>query len=172
MTNDNIKLREMHMNDAVSLQILFDSCQDYAIFSDGQPFKSDAAITEFGNIPHGFEVEKKRVMGIFDVCNYLVGVLEGLAGYPDNETWFLGLMLIKPSHRSSGIGSSAFINLEAYVADESYKSIELAVIKDNIRGLEFWKKIGFKIIKELPFEKFGNKYHKRYLMRKSLTLQD
>ena len=69
---------------------------------------------------------------------------------------FIGALFVHTKNQGSGIGKS----LVEYVKNK-YENIELAVYKDNKKAVEFYKKEGFKIIKEQENEDSG---HLEYLM--------
>ena len=69
---------------------------------------------------------------------------------------FIGALFVHTKSQGRGIGKS----LLEYVKNK-YENIELAVYKDNKKAVEFYKKQGFKIIKEQENEDSG---HLEYLM--------
>ena len=56
---------------------------------------------------------------------------------------FIGALFVKKNHQGQGIGK----NLIDY-AKNLYDNLSLAVYKENEKALEFYKKMGFKIISE------------------------
>lgn len=69
---------------------------------------------------------------------------------------FIGALFVHTKSQGRGIGES----LLEYVKNK-YENIELAVYKDNKKAVEFYKKEGFKIIKEQENE---DSSHLEYLM--------
>ncbi|MDB0439418.1 N-acetyltransferase [Clostridioides difficile] len=72
---------------------------------------------------------------------------------------FIGALFISTNHQSLGIGSK----LLDYVIKE-YKSLSLAVYKDNKKAVVFYNKKGFNIVKEQVNEDSG---FKEYIMEYS-----
>lgn len=137
-------LRLLTRADFPLIQPVFDACKDYALMQDGQPFPSDAAELEFDELPPGLVKESKRIFAIEQPERKVVGLIEGLRGYPSPTTWFIGLMLIVPETRSTGLGAVALAALEHYARSvDACTEVELAVLKVNHQGLRFWEQHGF-----------------------------
>lgn len=162
-------LRPLTRSDARTAQAVLDACHDYALLFQGHAFSPNAAEAEFDAVPSGFPVDRKRVFGIEGSAGHLVGLLEGLSGYPSNEVWYLGLLLVVPAARGRGVGTYAYAALESAVRGESFAAIELAVLKDNVGALAFWQRMGFTVIREVPAATLGAKRHERFAMRKKLS---
>ena len=82
------------------------------------------------------------------------GKIKGFISIIDSN--FIGALFVHTKSQGRGIGKS----LLEYVKNR-YENIELAVYKDNKKAVEFYKKQGFKIIKEQENEDSG---HLEYLM--------
>nr|WP_143152465.1 N-acetyltransferase [Clostridium cavendishii] len=74
--------------------------------------------------------------------------IRGFISIINNE--FIGAVFIDIDYQGLGIGST----LIDYVSDK-YKKIELAVYKENERAVKFYKKKGFKVIREEQNEDSG-----------------
>jgi len=155
--------------DAQALQPVFDACVDYAMLQDGQPFQPDAAEREFEAIPPGFPSAGKHVFGLKDSSGSLVGLLEGLAGYPSDDIWFIGLLLVVPRARGRGVGTLAFDALQQRIGAEGrYSTIRLAVLEENQAALAFWRRLGFSFLEKSPTAQFGVKFHGRHVLQRAL----
>ena len=107
MKHANYSARQLELLDAAVLQQLYEQCADYAELVDGHPPSPFAACEEFSAIPEGKTLEDKFMLGLFDPSNVLVGLLEGMRHYPEEQTWWVGLMLIAPNgSRSFALGVS------------------------------------------------------------------
>ncbi len=76
--------------------------------------------------------------------------IKGFISIIDNE--FIGALFVDIEDQGSGIGSK----LIGYVL-QKYKQLSLAVYKDNISAVEFYKDKGFKVVKEQVNEDSGCK---------------
>lgn len=146
------------------LQTLYDQCIEFALLSDGRPPSVTAAREEFDALPYGKTSEDKYLFGLFDSLDELIGMIESLRHYPDNQTWWLGLMMLSPQYRGQKIGSQFYQGFENWVSAQEIKQVSLSVIEANEAGLKFWKSLGFKVIEKRKPRQFGNKMHAVYVM--------
>lgn len=77
-------------------------------------------------------------------------------GFVDNSTPELGLAVSK-EYRSKGIGTALMKALMAELKQKGYERISLSVDKLN-RAVDFYKKLGFKVIKEKDTDYLMIKY--------------
>ncbi|MDY6938744.1 MAG: GNAT family N-acetyltransferase [Cyanobacteriota bacterium] len=154
--------------DADVLQVLYDRCTDFFLFSDGLAPSPTAAREEFENLPEGKTANDRYVFGLFDPNDVLVGVIESIRYYPDDRTWWIGLMAIVPEYRSRGLGEDFYKAFEGWVSSQGIPQIALAVFVGNELGLRFWQRMGFEIFRKAPPQQFGIKTHERYIVRRTL----
>ena len=163
-------LRLLSPSDSELIQPVFDACTDYALVQDGQPFPANAAELEFEDLPPGFTKESKRTFAIEQPNEEVVGLIAGVRGYPKSGIWFIGLMLIVPSARSNGLGTLALAALERYArSQDDCTGVELAVLKVNHKGFQFWERHGFCHRREAPAASFGQQVHERWVLGKDLN---
>jgi len=75
----------------------------------------------------------------------MVGCVGIVRGYPDSQTAYLGLLLLREDHIRRGIGSAAYRIAESKVrAWTEIQKIRLAVIATNRGVLPFWGRQGFR----------------------------
>jgi ribosomal protein S18 acetylase RimI-like enzyme len=72
-------------------------------------------------------------------------VLDLLLRYPDEETVYLGLLLIERGRQGQGIGRAAMQALEREVAARWpwARRLRLSVVRSNDNVLGFWRRMGF-----------------------------
>src|SRR5690349_5357862 len=98
-------LRRQAIEDAPTLQRLYEACADYFLLADGVPPTASAAAEEFGNLPPGVPASAKFIFASPPRDNGVpAAVVEGLRDYPQAGIWYVGLMLVQPQLRSSGLG--------------------------------------------------------------------
>lgn len=93
------------------------------------------------------DIEGKVVGAVW--CRILSGEIKGF-GYIDEQTPEFAISLYK-DYRNMGIGTSLMKNMLKLLKKQGYKKTSLAVQKDNY-AVEMYKKVGFKIEKELDEE--------------------
>lgn len=154
--------------DAAVLQPLYEQCTEFALLTDGQPPSPTAASEEFDATPEGKTTQDKYIFGLFDPRNILVGMIESIRHYPDNKTWWIGLMMLAPKQRHQGLGSELYRAFERWVSVQGVSRISLSVVEANEAGLQFWKKMGFEVIRKTPPRQFGTKTHELYILSRAV----
>jgi GNAT superfamily N-acetyltransferase len=155
--------------DAAVLQSLYEQCTEFAFLTDGQPPSPTAARDEFDAVPDGKTTQDKYIFGLFDPQNDLLGMIESIRHYPDNQTWWLGLMMLSPEQRGHGLGSEFYQAFENWVSVQAIKQVSLSVVEANDLGLKFWKSLGFEVIRKTEPRQFGNKTHAVYVMSRAVA---
>lgn len=159
----------LKLEDAAVLQNLYEQCMEFALLTDGQPPSLTAARDEFDALPDGKTTEDKYILGLFNPQNDLIGMIESIRHYPDNQTWWLGLMMLSPEQRGQGLGSAFYQAFENWVSAQGVKQVSLSVIEANKLGLQFWKSLGFEAIRKTEPRQFGNKVHAVYVMSRPVA---
>jgi len=167
----NYSVHCLMREDVKTLQTLYEKCLDYMLLVDGHPASKNAAEEEFQNMPPGKSADDRFMFGIVDSLKELVGVLDVIRWYPDEETWWIGLLLLAPDIRSQGIGKQVLEGLIKYVKASGGKAIMLGVVEENERAYQFWSKMGFESIQKMEPKQFGNKTHAVCVMRRKLQDQ-
>lgn len=118
-------------------------------------------------LPPGCTLEQKYVV-ILRRLEAAIGVADVISGYPDSETAFLGLMLLRENFQGGGNGRLFYRKIEKMAAEQlGCKKIRLAVVDSN-PVLPFWEKMGFHPIGDVrPHEGRNLKSLKR-VMEKAL----
>jgi len=160
--------KQLEPEDEKVLQRLYEQCTQFAYLTDGHPPPPSAARDEFFAIPEGKTLQDKFIFGLFDSCNVLLGMLEAIRHYPNDESWWVGLMMLAPQQRGKGLGSEFYRVFDHWVAAQGARQVLLSVIEENELGYRFWQKLGFEVTQKLPPTRFGNKIHARYAMKRVL----
>ncbi|MBD2770606.1 GNAT family N-acetyltransferase [Iningainema tapete] len=162
------RVKNLEPEDAEVLQQLYEQCTEFAYLTEGQPPSPTAARDEFVAVPEGKTTQDKYMFGLFDANNVLLGMIESIRHYPDNETWWIGLMMLAPEWRGKGLGSEFYRAFERWVAAHGARHISLCVLEANEQGLSFWRKIGFEVVRKTLPKQFGIKTHALYVMKRAV----
>ena len=73
-----------------------------------------------------------------------IGLVDLIKDYPQNETAFLGLLLLIDSEQNKGLGRKVYFEVEKFSRDLGCKKIQLGIVDSNPVE-EFWKKLGFSL---------------------------
>jgi len=129
--------------DLRALQALFERAADYFAIATGGPPASDEAPRAFVAGPPTKDVTAKRVVGAFTTHDTLIGVLDALTDWPDDGTWSIGMLLLDPAHRGSGLGGSLLEAFERWAAAEGASRLRTAVVGHHTAGLAFLERRGY-----------------------------
>ena len=158
----------LSLEDVKAIQALYEKCVDFMLLVDGHPAGENAADEEFQNLPPGKSMDDRFMYGIIDPVNELAGVLDVLRGYPEEGTWWIGLLLFVPEIRSLGMGKKVVHGLCKHIKINGGKAIMLGVVAENERAYQFWSKMGFEFVLETEPQQFGNKTQTVRVMRLNL----
>ncbi|NEQ42936.1 MAG: GNAT family N-acetyltransferase [Leptolyngbya sp. SIOISBB] len=161
-------IKGLSPDDAAQLQTLFDQCADFFIMTNGALAEATAAAAEFTDVPEGKTSEDVLAWGLVDDRDRLVGTIIGVQGYPDSQTWWVGLMLLAPEQRGQGLGVSFYQAFEQWVAHQGYRFISLCAIAPNTVGRRFWQQLGFEEIRQFPARLYGTQTHDVHVYQRRL----
>jgi GNAT superfamily N-acetyltransferase len=132
-----------------SVEKLCKNCSDYYILHNGIAASKKDIDEIFIDLPPNKNYEDKFVLGIYNIDNKLVGIVDIVRDFPNVGEWIIGLMLIKPNERSNGIGKILHKSLVEWAINSGAKSFRIGVVEDNHKGINFWCALGYKKIKEV-----------------------
>jgi ribosomal protein S18 acetylase RimI-like enzyme len=161
-------VRRLLFEDIGAVQVLCEKCLDYMLLVDGHPADPDEVEREFQSVPPGNSPDDKLVFGITNRQNDLVGLLDVIRSYPEQTTWWIGLLLFIPEVRSQGIGQKLLEGLAGYVRGNGGQAIMLGVVEENKRAYKFWNRVGFEFVRMTEPQQFGNKSQTVSIMRWNL----
>lgn len=145
--NKNIKIKSLSLDDIGSVDRLYNECEDYFLMVNGATHTEKDSKEILTSIPPNKELKDKFALGIF-YKEELIGVIDLVKDYPVNYQWIIGLFLLKAKERRKGIGKLVHGSLVEIVLKSKGRSLRIGVVKSNINGLNFWKNLGYKKIKE------------------------
>ena len=164
----NNSVRRLFLEDIGVIQELYEKCLDYMLLVEGQPAEPNKILEDFQFVPSGKSQDDKFVFGIFDLQNDLIGYLDVLRGYPDEMTWWIGLLLLLPEARAHGLGRLIVQGFADYVQAAGGQAIMLGVVEENKSAYNFWTLMGFELVRITEPRQFGEKTQTVSVMRRSL----
>lgn len=108
-------VKRLTPEDADVIQRLYEQCENFFILTDGIKPSSTAALEEFYDVPDGKTAADIYILGLFDTGNTLLGIIAALQHYPDDQTWWIGLMMIAPGQRRYGLGAYFYKAFEHWI---------------------------------------------------------
>ena len=151
-----------------ALQRLFEQCADFTLLVEGEEVNPNAAQEIFRSLPAGRSLRDKFLYGFLDRNGVIVGVLEGIQHYPDDSTWWIGLLLLAPEARGNGLGRKIIEAFSEYVYANQGAAIMLGVVEQNRAAYRFWQNLGFELVRQTEPRTFGRKTQKVYIMQRDL----
>lgn len=161
-------MNQLLLEDIPAITLLCQKCHDYMLLVDGHPAVPEDIEDDFLSVPPGKSLDDKFVFGIMNQQSEMTGLLDTLRGYPDEHTWWIGLLLLTPEIRSHGIGRKILQGFFEFARQRGAQEIMLGVVEENLNAKAFWEKLGFESIRVTEPRKFGNKTHRVRVMRRSL----
>ena len=147
---------------------LCEKCSDYYILSGGV-FPSKEEINDiFTDLPPNKNLEDKFLLGVYKF-EELIGMVDIIKDFPTIGEWTLGLMLIEPGERGSGLGKIIHKELIKWAKGLGAKTFRIGVIEDNHKAFKFWSNLGYIKIKEVKMD-FKSKAHVVNIMSYKLKL--
>jgi RimJ/RimL family protein N-acetyltransferase len=161
-------VESLELKDAEQLQKLYEKCADYAYLVDGQAPSPTAAREEFFAVPEGKSLCDKFMFGLFDSRHELIGLIESIRCYPDDQTWWVGLIMLDPKYRRKGLLNPIMQSFEHWVAKLGMCYIMGSVVEANVKVLRLWKRMGFEVICRKSPKQFNQKSHSIYVIRRDV----
>ena len=94
---------------------------------------------QFGGI---HPLRDKFVIGVWTEDG-LTAAIDLLRDFPQPHVWYLGLLLVAPEARSSGLGARIVEALKVWMRSHDGRSIRLVTQDQNPDALRFWLAQGF-----------------------------
>jgi GNAT superfamily N-acetyltransferase len=130
-------------DDIPQVQALFARCHEFWWISEGRGVPEDAASSTFTESPPDYDPSRLLFLGVYSPANRLVGLVTTPPDFPEERTWYIGLMVLDPDARGRRLGEAVYRAFEGWVASQGGRRILLAVVDDNPRGRKFWERMGF-----------------------------
>ena len=97
--------------------------------------------------PPGTDLSSKYYVGFYDGA-VLAAVMDLIEGYPDGERCYIGFFMMNKQLQGRQIGSGIIRDVCRYLKEAGYAAVLLAMDKDNPQSTHFWKKNGFRVLRE------------------------
>ncbi|WP_234123737.1 GNAT family N-acetyltransferase [Clostridium hydrogenum] len=161
---NNYEIKILGLDKIISVYNLCVACSDYYILSDGVKPTNEDAKEIFAELPPDKNYEDKFVFGVFNNKEMLVGIVDIVRNFPEDGEWMIGLMILEPKERGSGLGKETHNAIAQWSKQLGAKTLRIGVIEENYNGIKFWTKLGYEEIKQTDME-FKSKKHIIKVMR-------
>ncbi|MBW4708329.1 GNAT family N-acetyltransferase [Roseobacter sp. YSTF-M11] len=128
-----------HAEDALDLA---QRAADYVILEVGHA--PDAAFINdfFDAVPPGLTTADLMTFGVMQE-QAMTGIVCIAEGYELPTDWWIGLVLLDPAYRGSGIGRTVLHLIKTKARRARMTMLKLAVLEANPRAMHFWTREGF-----------------------------
>ena len=141
---EKISLKDIGDKD---LHKLLEECSSYFLLQEGEFPTPETLRNILEEVPEGWSEKDKAVFKIVG-DERVVGLVDILKNYPDNETWMIGLLLVTPEYRGCGVGGRVHEEIKSMAVNNKIKKLRIGVLEENFRGRQFWRGLGYKLLKE------------------------
>ena len=141
--------------DIPEVQSLFMRTADYFEMATGVSPADDEAKRAFVAGPPTKSVDDKRIIGVFDSADTLVGMLDSLVDFPADGEWTMGMLLIDPEHRGAGLGKLVLAEYESWATQCGARKFHTAVVSHHDPGIRFLERSGYGRQRELENDDAG-----------------
>lgn len=147
------EVRHLKESDAEAILTLMQANPQY--FEYCPPIATKASILQdMKALPPRTTYEDKYYVGFF-AGGELVAVMDLILNFPNTETAFVGLFMMKKEMQGKGLGTELFSECAGALQREGYGYVRLGFAKGNPQSEAFWMKSGFK---RTGFEDVQEKY--------------
>lgn len=117
------------------------------LFIEGEPFPDNYIenCLKYGDLPptDRADISNYYFMVLHNTEGKLAGFFDLYHGYPDDDTVWIGMFLIREELQGKSFGFEAVNSICKECKRSGWKSIGLGVHLKNWKGLRFWSKNGF-----------------------------
>ena len=140
-------VRELEEADADAILSLCRENTQYYEYCQARPTR-EQVLQDLRVTPPGVGREDKHYVGFFEDSE-LIAVMDLIDGYPEQDAAFIGFFMMNRAYQGRQLGSSIIGEAAAYLKSAGKRSIRLAIDKGNPQSTHFWKKNGFRVIREV-----------------------
>jgi len=131
--------------------------QDFFMLVQGKKATITSSVGDIDAIPPNCTSQQKVYISIWKDSK-VVGILDLIKSYPEQTCFWIGLLLVHGGLHGKGIGSKIVHAVLKAAKTAGYKTAQLGVVENNEKGLYFWKKHGFGVLRHsgniIVMEKF------------------
>ena len=144
------RVRRMTDSDADDILALCLQNTQYYQFCLRQPSRA-LILEDLHMTPPDTSADAKYYVGFYD-GDTLMAVMDLIEGYPDADSAFIGFFMMNRQFQGKQIGTGIVQAVCQYLKESGVKSVLLGIDRENPQSTHFWKKNGFRVIREVVQE--------------------
>ena len=114
---------------------------DYYRYMNSEPSPENIR-DDLSALPPGKTMDDKFFIG-FCMENRLIADMDLIAGFPSEDTAYIGLFMLDKDFKGTGMGSGIIQELLSFLKKQGFRCVRLGCIRENLIGRKFWLKNGF-----------------------------
>gem|GEM_PF-680121 len=147
---------------------VYDTNQSYFLLTEGKPITLSGVLQSILSVPKGVSPNNKYCLGLqkkqsatadviksttadantitHETANSepkMIAYLEFYTSLPSPECIWLSLLLVHVKHQGKSIGGEIVKALIKAARATRHKEIRLGIVANHLKGVSFWKKMGF-----------------------------
>ena len=140
-------IRRLDDSDADRILELCEGNTQFYQYCEARPTK-EQVLRDLHITPPGVEASDKYYIGFFQK-GVLIAVMDLIDGYPEPDFAFVGFFMLRKELQGRQLGSAIIRETAAYLKTVRKTAIQLGIDKENPQSTHFWKKNGFRVIREV-----------------------
>lgn len=153
-----IALMPLHpVRDLAAVTSVYRRAADYLALESG--LTSEAAARAFFEERPPASTEEPQKFGVRGSGSALIAIGDLAFGYPKVDDAYLGLLLLVPEARGSGLGQAILGEVKKLARMRSASRLLIGVLDANQRARAFWHRQGFELDQTSGPHAFGNRQH-------------
>jgi len=121
---------------------VYESNQAFFQLTQGAHATMESSIGDITAIPPNCTIAQKIYVGIWEYGK-IIGILDLIEKFPDENTLWIGLLLVHSNMHGKKIGSEIVNAVLDAAKSAGCKSAQLGVIENNCKAIAFWQRHGF-----------------------------
>lgn len=140
-------VRRLGDSDADAMLAFCRQNAQYYRYCGSQPSRA-LMLNDLHMTPPGKDESSKFYVGFYD-GGTLVAIMDLIEGYPDDEGCYIGFFMMNIDRQGRGTGSAIVGEVCEYLRGAGFGTVRLAIDRDNPQSNHFWKKNGFRVVREV-----------------------
>jgi len=145
------KIEPVTRDNYVEVGEIFATNPEFCLLSEGKEGGAENALKEIDEGPPEFNLDNKFFVSLRK-DGIIIGILDFLNGFPTPDCMWIGLLMIHGNMHNKEIGSTIVKGVLKTAGDSGHRRVQLGVIEENVKALNFWQRMGFKKIGEKKME--------------------
>lgn len=145
--SERYQVRRMQDADAEEILALCMQNTQYYQYCGKQPSR-ELILNDLHITPPGIGPSDKYYTGFYSETG-LAAVLDLIDGYPDQNACWIGFFMMNKRLQGRQLGTEIIQHLCGYLREAGYTMLRLGIDKDNPQSTHFWKKNGFRVVREV-----------------------